>query len=103
MDVLKRSADGRVVILKRDISRKEGPFKFSYVIYYRAEEGDEFWKLISFNRDGFIPVDSYDRARQSELIGKYGPRAFAIARSIAEKPEKVPKELFQTAQLRLLA
>ena len=103
MDTLKRSTDGKVVVLERHLSRVEGPFKFFYVAYYRAEEGDEFWRLISFNRNEFVPIKPYDKARQRELIDKHGPRAYAVAHKIAEKPQRVPEELFQAAQLQLLA
>lgn len=101
MDILKRSRDGKIVFLERRFSRNEGPFRFDYVAYYRAEEEDEFWKLVSFKKNGFVPLKSYDRARQRELVEKHGPRAFAVAHAIAEKPQIVPKELFQAAQLRL--
>ena len=101
MDVLRRSTDGKVVIRKRRVSRKEGPFEFFYVAIHRAEEEDELWKLVSFQKDGFIPVRSYDMLRKRELVEKHGARAYAIMCSIAERPERVPKEFFQAAQLKL--
>jgi len=102
LDNLRRSPDGRVVIMTREITRQEGPFKFSYIVTYRAEEGDEAWKLVSFKGNGFIPVKPYDKLRQRELVEKHGPRACAIAHSLSEKKEKVPENIFKAAQLQLV-
>ena len=95
MDTFKRSADGKTVIRERHSSRDEGPFRFFYVAIHRAEEGDEFWKFVSFNKNSFLDVKPYDKNRKRELVEKHGARAYAIMRKIAEKPERVPEDLFQ--------
>ena len=102
MDVLRGSADGKVVIRKRRVSRKEGPFEFFYVTIHRAEEEDELWKLVSFRPDGFVPVKPYDLFRKRELVIKHGAKAYAVALSISRKPEKVSQELFAAIQLQLV-
>ncbi|MDP2663973.1 MAG: hypothetical protein Q8P08_00795, partial [bacterium] len=90
------------VVMKREITRQEGPFKFSYMVTYRAEEGDETWKLVSFERNGFVPVKPYDKLRQRELVEKHGPRACAVAHALAEREEKIPENIFKAAQLQFV-
>ena len=102
MDKLERSRDGKAVIRKRRLIRQEGPFQFAYVIIHRAEEGDEFWKFVSFHSDGFLSVKPFDQCQKRELVKKHGAKAYAVARSIAERLEKVPQSLFRAAQLQLI-
>jgi hypothetical protein len=102
MDKFERSKDGKTVIRRRQLSRDEGPFRFSYTSIHRAEEGDELWQFVSFHTDGFVSVKPYDQLRKRELVTKHGARAYAIALSISQKPEKVPQNLFTATQLQLV-
>lgn len=102
MDKISRSVDGRTVAMKREVTREEGPFRFSYMVIYIAREGDETWKLVSFEVNGFIPVKPYEKLRQRELIDKHGPKAYAVAHAVSEKEEKIPDNIFKAAQLHLV-
>ena len=76
----------------RPLSFVKGPFKFFYTAHYEAKDGDEFWTLVSFRTDGFIPIKDYPLSQKMELIQKFGRQAARAAHEEAEKPMRVPQE-----------
>jgi len=69
-----------------------GPFNFSYTAYYEAKDGDEFWTLVSFKKEGYKPIKDYPLSQKIELVQKFGRQAARAAHEEAEKTMRVPKE-----------
>jgi len=76
----------------RKMSFIRGPFKFSYIAYYKAKEGDEFWTLVSLEKNGHEPVEYYSPNEKMELIKKFGKQAKRAAHETAEKPMRFSRE-----------
>ena len=74
---------------KRPISFVRGPFRFRYIAYYKANQGDEFWTLVFFETNGHEPIEKYPLNQKIELVRKYGPQAAKAAHGEAEKPMRV--------------
>ena len=89
----------RKKIWVRPLSVIEGPFKFFYTAYYRAEDGDKFWTLVFFKTEGHKPIKDYPLSQKIKLIQKFGPRAARAAHEEAEKPMRVPKKTEKVSAL----
>ena len=77
---------------KKPLSFIKGPFRFRYVAYYEANEGDEFWKLVLFETNGYEPIARYPLDQKIELVRQYGRQAARAAHEVAEKPIRVGRD-----------
>lgn len=77
---------------ERPLSFVRGPFRFRYIAYYEANEGDEFWKLVLFKTNGYEPIKKYPLGQKIELIKKFGRQAARAAHEEAEKPMRVGRD-----------
>lgn len=82
----------------RPLSFVRGPFRFFYIAYYEARDGDEFWTLVSFRQNGHEPVENYPLSQKIELIKKFGRQAAKAAHEEAEKKMRVGSRLTLTAR-----